>query len=107
MSNPQLQPTTTIQVDIGIRNNQEQFFPGDLVVGNAEVVLPEEIPLSAIVISFNCIGEVQWVEHPANPHYLDGHVYHDQHVYHREVAQFTESGKAKYNHRQVDFHSLI
>ena len=81
------------EVDILTKDNQHRFLVGDEVAGHAQLILPIDLPLSNVTVSFHCLGEVKWVENQSTPYYLNGYVYYDQIDYHDEAARWTEAGE--------------
>lgn len=52
------------EVTISIDENRQRFYAGETVKGVVDMVLEEDVPLSNVLISFHCLGEVKWVEYP-------------------------------------------
>jgi len=80
-----------LEVDIRVKDNQLRFLVGDKVSGEVYLTLPHEVPINAIGLSFHCVGEVKWIEHPSSPYYLNGHVYYDDYNYYEEGLYLAES----------------
>ena len=70
-----------VDVNINIKDNAHRFFVGDTISGTVDMVLPESVPLSNVMVTFHCLGEVKWVEYPGTPYYLNGFVYYDKYSY--------------------------
>lgn len=75
------QINTMSDIQIHIEDDRQRFYIGDQVRGTVNVVLDEDVPLSAVTISLHCLAEVKWVEYPGTPYYLDGFVYYDKYCY--------------------------
>jgi len=78
-------------VEIKFRDNQHRFYVGDLVTGSVEMRLPEDFPMSAVRLSFHCVGEVKWTEYHGTARYLDSYTFHDRHKYFVDDIKFSEA----------------
>ena len=86
------------QVHINIKDNQTNFYAGEVVAGTAEATLSEEALISNVLVSFHCVGEVKWIENPTTPYYLDGYIYYEDVDYFEETAKIPESQISIDNH---------
>lgn len=72
-------------VDIHIADNdsgRRHYKVGDTVSGVVDILVHDmDVPLSNVNISFHCLGEVKFLEHPNTPYYHDGFVYFDKFCY--------------------------
>lgn len=76
---------------INIADNKHRFVVGQTLTGTVDLTVPEDVPLSAVQLSFHCMGEVKWIEYPGTPYYLNGFVYYDKYSYlDKEVPVETE-----------------
>lgn len=69
------------EITINIQNDQQRFFAGEVFNGTVDLVPTEDVPLTNVIVSFHCLGEVKWVEYPGTPYYLNGFVYYDKYCY--------------------------
>ena len=75
------------QVDIKTVGDKHFFNTGDRIVGTVKVMMPAQVPIANVAVSFRCEAEVKWVEN-----FLDQTVYHEREYYHNEPLMFNETG---------------
>lgn len=83
------------EVSINIEENRQRFYAGDIFKGTVDMVLEEDVPLTNVIISFHCLGEVKWVEYPGTPYYLNGFVYYDKFCYMDKEFDIPDSSKSE------------
>jgi len=77
-----------VEIEIKLKNDQLRYTVGDTVSGSLEMTLPEDVPVTNVLLTFHCIGQVKWVEYVNSPFYHDGYVYYDDYTYHEERFEF-------------------
>ena len=80
------------EAEIILQDDREHYTTGNVVVGTASVILPQEVSMQGLVVSFHGIGKAQWVEEPGTPYYCDGMEYTHQVECHKEVFNHSDKG---------------